>query len=92
MVPQTGPDVAQVAEQAERLRRVPGGLRHRGDDRLDKSLAGATTRPLADALAWDRRDPRVDLGPVVAVSLACWGFRKFGLGKVAPYDVLRSVG
>jgi hypothetical protein len=68
-----------------------GGLRHRGDDRLGKSLAGATTRPLSDALAWDRRDPRVDLGPVVAVSLACWGFRKFGLGKLAPYDVVRSV-
>jgi hypothetical protein len=69
-----------------------GRLRHRGDDRLDRSLAGATTRPLADAEAWDRRDPRVDLGPVVAASLACWGFRRFGLGRVAPYDVLRSVG
>ena len=69
-----------------------GGLRHRGDDRLDKSLAGATTRPLADALAWDRRDPRVDLGPVVSVSLACWGFRRFGLGRVAPYNLLHSVG
>lgn len=69
-----------------------GALRHQGDERLGKSLAGATTRPLADALAWDRRDPRVDLGPVVAASLACWGFRRYGLGRVPPYDVLRSVG
>lgn len=69
-----------------------GGLRHQGDERLDKSLAGATTRALADALAWDRRDPRVDLGPAVAASLACWGFRRYGLGRLPPYDVLRSVG
>ena len=69
-----------------------GRLRHLGDERLDRSLAGATTRPLADALAWDRRDPRVDLGPVVSASLACWGLRRYGLGRIPPYEMLRSVG
>jgi hypothetical protein len=71
---------------------LAGGLRHLGQEPLDRSLAGATTRQLADALAWDRRDPRVDLGPVVAVSLAAWGFRRFGMGRKPPYDILRSVG
>ena len=68
-----------------------GRLRHLGQECLDRSLAGATTRPLSDALAWDRRDPRVDLGPVVSASLALWGFRRYGMGRVPPYDVLRSV-
>jgi hypothetical protein len=68
------------------------GLRHRGQEDLDRSLAGATARPLADALAWDRKSAVVDLGPVVSASLALWGFNRYGKGRVAPYDLLRSVG
>jgi hypothetical protein len=47
---------------------------------------------LSDALAWDRKNLIVDLGPVVSASLALWGFNKFGRGRLAPYDLLRSVG
>ncbi|HEX8866520.1 MAG TPA: hypothetical protein VF821_12770 [Lentzea sp.] len=71
---------------------MAGELRHLGQESLDRSLAGATTRPLADALAWDRKNPVVDLGPVVSASLALWGFNRFGRGRIAPYDLLRSVG
>jgi len=68
------------------------GLRHLGQESLDRSLAGATSRPLSDALAWDRKNLVVDLGPIVSASLALWGFNKFGRGRLAPYDLLRSVG
>jgi phage terminase large subunit-like protein len=68
------------------------GLRHMGQEALDRSLGGATTRPLSDALAWDRKSAVVDLGPVVSASLALWGFNRYGRGRVAPYDLLRSVG
>jgi hypothetical protein len=68
------------------------GLRHLGQESLDRSLAGATSRPLSDALAWDRKNLIVDLGPVVSASLALWGFGKYGRGRLAPYDLLRSVG
>ena len=68
------------------------GLRHLGQESLDRSLAGATSRPLSDALAWDRKNLVVDLGPVVSASLALWGFNRYGRGRLAPYDLLRSVG
>lgn len=40
---------------------------------LDDAVAGATTRPLGDSWAWDRRSVSVDISPLVAVSVALWG-------------------
>lgn len=68
-----------------------GRLAHLGQADLDAAVAGAITRPLGDALAWDRRSPAVDISPLVAVTEAAWGLSKFGRNKIAPYDILGSV-
>lgn len=69
-----------------------GGLAHLDQPLLTASLGGATTRPLSDAVAWDRKNAAVDLSPLVACSLAAWGVAKFGQSRRPPYDLLRSVG
>lgn len=67
-------------------------LRHLGQGPLSAALAGATTRKLGDAWAWDRQNPVVDISPLTACSLALWGFNKFGRSRTPHYDLLRSVG
>jgi hypothetical protein len=37
-------------------------------------VAGAAKRPLGDSWAWARRGLSVDISPLVAVSLARWGY------------------
>jgi hypothetical protein len=58
---------------------------------LTAAVAGAKTRRLGDAWAWDRVNAVVDISPLTAVTLAGWGFNRFGRSKQAPYDLLRSV-
>lgn len=41
---------------------------------LNTAVAGARKRPLGDAWAWDRRSVSVDISPLVAVTLAAWGY------------------
>jgi phage terminase large subunit-like protein len=48
-------------------------LRHLNDNRLNASLAAARKRPLGDAWAWHRKGVS-DISPLVAVTLAVWGF------------------
>ena len=50
-------------------------LRHRGERELTVALDGAVMRPLGDAWAWSRKNSGVDISPLVAATLACWGFR-----------------
>lgn len=49
------------------------GLRHVGDGVLTDAVAAAQRRPMGDAWAWDRRDPAVDISPLVSASLALYG-------------------
>jgi hypothetical protein len=67
-------------------------LRHMGQGMLTAALAGAKTRRLGDAWAWDRVNAVVDISPLTAVTLAAWGFNKFGRSRTAPYDLVKSVG
>jgi phage terminase large subunit-like protein len=69
-----------------------GALAHLNQESLNLALAGATTRQLGDAWAWDKRNATVDISPLVAVTLATWGFNRFGRHRIPPYDLLRSVG
>jgi hypothetical protein len=48
------------------------GLWHSGQPALDEAVAGATRRPYGDAWAWNRRTAKVDICPLVAVTLARW--------------------
>jgi hypothetical protein len=65
-------------------------LRHLGDvpsqRPLRQALAGAQKRPLRDAWAWDRKHPSVDISPLVAATLAAWGFTTYGM-ELGPGDV-----
>jgi hypothetical protein len=69
-----------------------GQLTHMGQGSLNAAMRSAVTRLLSDAWAWDRRSPSEDISPLVAVTLAAWGFTKFGRSRVPPYNMLRSVG
>lgn len=62
-----------------------GRWRHLGQEPLDKAVAGARTRPLADAWAWSWRGARADTGPVEAVTLARHGFMTHGVAAPAPF-------
>lgn len=49
------------------------GLRYFPSVALDGAVRGARPRPLGDAWKWSRKDSTVDIGPLVAVTLALWG-------------------
>jgi hypothetical protein len=53
-------------------------LVHIGQAELTSAVAGAAKRPLSDGWAWDRRNHYTVISPLVAVSLAKWGFDAFG--------------
>lgn len=78
------PTARDVAAAAGRLydacQPETASLRHRGQDTLDAAVASASTRPLGDAWTWNRRDPTADITPLVAVTLALWGFDEHGSG------------
>jgi hypothetical protein len=50
-----------------------GRLRHLGQLSLDTALRGAVLRPSGDAELWARRSSKVDITPLVAVTLALGG-------------------
>lgn len=54
------------------------GVRHLDQPSLNAALEGASTRPLADAEAWSRRDSSVDISPLVAATLALHGHATWG--------------
>jgi hypothetical protein len=50
-----------------------GGLRHLGQMSLDSALRGAVLRATGDSVLWGRRSSKVDITPLVAVTLALGG-------------------
>jgi hypothetical protein len=48
-------------------------FQHTGQAVLDAAVAGATRRVYGDSWAWSRRSSKVDISPLVAVTLARWG-------------------
>lgn len=51
-------------------------LRHTDQPQLNVALSVARKRPLAGAWAWNRKDPKSDITPIVAATLALWGAQK----------------
>lgn len=47
-------------------------LRHLGSGELVDAIKGASTRALADAWVWSRKNSSVDISPLVAGTLALW--------------------
>jgi hypothetical protein len=52
-------------------------LRHLDDPVLAAAVAGATKSPLGDAWKWSRRNSSTDITPIVAVTLALWGWSQY---------------
>lgn len=68
-----------------------GGVRHLGDAPLTTAVLGAKVRPLAGGGAWDRK-AGVDISPLVAGTLAHWGFvTRESLARGSEYDLLKSI-
>jgi hypothetical protein len=61
---------------------VTGELRHLNQSELNYSVRGVRKRASADASAWDRRKSDLDISPLVAVTLAAWGFKAHGANDV----------
>lgn len=53
-------------------------LRYLPDVALDAAVAGAATRKLTDAKAWDAQAASVDITPLTAITSAMWGFATRG--------------
>lgn len=53
-------------------------LRHRGSAELARAVVGATKRDLGDSWAWDRKDPKVDITQLNAITLALHGHIEHG--------------
>lgn len=49
-------------------------LRHIGQNELTSAVANAKPRPLADAVAWGRKQSDVDISPLVSATLARWAY------------------
>ncbi|NMO52014.1 hypothetical protein HH310_12505 [Actinoplanes sp. TBRC 11911] len=49
-------------------------LRHTGQNELTTAIANAKPRPLADAVAWGRKQSDVDISPLVSATLARWAY------------------
>jgi phage terminase large subunit-like protein len=62
-------------------------LVHVGQPMLSKAVAGATKRELSELWAWDKKESRSDISPIVAATLAKWGYMKVTTEKqpVAPW-------
>jgi phage terminase large subunit-like protein len=56
-----------------------GDVRHGGQEALDIAVGSAVTKRSADAWVWDRRNPKTDISPLAAVTLAAWGHRVHAL-------------
>lgn len=58
-----------------------GSFRHRNDIALNVAVGAARKRKLEDMWAWSRKDPESDITPVVAATLALWGFTAVDVKK-----------
>lgn len=67
---------------------IYGRLRHCGQETLTAAVQQATTRPLADAFAWDRKSTSGDIAPLCASTLALYGFRVHGEKEVEPWVIV----
>ena len=83
-----------TSEQADLGRKAePSKYRHIGQAPLDAAIKNAKTRPIGDAgqIAWGRKLSEIDIGPLVVVTEARYGFRAWRELVLDDYDVLDSV-
>ncbi|MDX2705812.1 terminase [Streptomyces sp. PA03-6a] len=66
-------------------------FRHRDQPMLNNAVRGAKTRDLGNAWAWKRRLSTDDISPLVASTLALWGYHAYGHTVGTDYDVMDSI-
>lgn len=60
---------------------VMGSVRHLNQAQLNSAVGAVRKRKLEDAFAWQRKSPDSDITPVVAATLALWGFTAVDVKK-----------
>jgi hypothetical protein len=71
-------EVAQAYGQFVDAAMDSASLRHRGDPPLMSALGAAGVRDVSEGRTWARRNAAADISPLVAVTLALWGFGERG--------------
>ena len=66
-------------------------FRHLDQLPLNSAVRGAKTRPLGNAWAWKHRLSTDDISPLVASTLALWGYHAYGHTVGTDYDVMDSI-
>jgi phage terminase large subunit-like protein len=61
-------------------------LRHHGEPALNATISRARLRTSADAMRWDRRNSTDDISPLVALTLAWFGWSARGSAAYEPLD------
>jgi hypothetical protein len=56
-------------------------LRHLGTREMTIALKGAATRPLSEKWAWARKQSSVNITPLVAATVALWGWRTASMAE-----------
>jgi phage terminase large subunit-like protein len=74
----TAREVGQAFGQFYEAAVDSASLRHRGDAALSAALGGADVRDVAEGRTWARKGAAGDISPVVAATLALWGFGERG--------------
>jgi hypothetical protein len=63
-------------------------VRHCGQETLTTAIQQATTCPVGDAFAWERKTTGGDIAPLYASTLALHGFRVHGNEEVEPWVIV----
>jgi hypothetical protein len=64
-------------------------LVHIDQEPLSSAVAGADKRDVTDRWVWSKRNSTSDVCPLVACTLAAWGFKKVGYVKTSPPWMVR---
>jgi phage terminase large subunit-like protein len=87
-IPKAYEVASACGQMADAIRQ--GTVRHIDQALLTGAINGASTRPLGEAWAWNRRSSLVDISPLVAVTLARWALIVRESAIEPEYDVLDS--
>lgn len=82
-----------VGQFIDAFRADPATFRHLGQEPLDTAVKNAKARPIGDAgqIAWGRKLSEVDIGPLMTVTGARYGYHAWHDLVTTDYDLLESV-
>ncbi len=66
---------------------LPPTLNHLSDPALNAAVQGAAKRPLGERWAWSRKESTIDISPLVATTLALYGYLRKRAETYAVYGI-----